>query len=338
MSMADTAASPRFQHRQSAHCESGVVANLLSHNGLKISEPMAFGLSSSLAFAYIPVVKMAGLPLIAYRMPPGNVMKGVEKRLNMRWVRQTFRDPSEGARELDAQIERGRAVGLQTCVYWLPYMPEDMRFHFNAHNLVAYGRDGADYLVSDPIFEDANRCDPASLQKARFAKGAMASHGLLYYPTQVPREIDYEAAIRGAISRNYKYMTKAPLPVIGVNGIRFLGRTIEKVGKDPGKREKYLPAFLGHIVRMQEEIGTGGAGFRFLYASFLQESAKLLNNALLAEAAKDLTDAGDEWRRFALQSTKMCRGRATMDTAQLAGILNDIAARELAVWKKLRAL
>src|SRR5690606_18808430 len=52
-----------FQHRQSAHCESGVMASLLSHAGLPMSEPMAFGLASGLAFAYLPIVKLGGMPL-----------------------------------------------------------------------------------------------------------------------------------------------------------------------------------------------------------------------------------------------------------------------------------
>ncbi|HHD57264.1 MAG TPA: peptidase, partial [Desulfobulbaceae bacterium] len=30
-----------FTHRQSAHCESGVAANLLTYNGIHISEAMA---------------------------------------------------------------------------------------------------------------------------------------------------------------------------------------------------------------------------------------------------------------------------------------------------------
>ncbi len=46
-----------FQHRQSAHCESGVMANVLTHAGLPMSEPMAFGLGSGLAFAYLPIVR-----------------------------------------------------------------------------------------------------------------------------------------------------------------------------------------------------------------------------------------------------------------------------------------
>ena len=37
-----------FAHNQSAHCESGVISALLTHSGLPMSEPMAFGLANAL--------------------------------------------------------------------------------------------------------------------------------------------------------------------------------------------------------------------------------------------------------------------------------------------------
>lgn len=324
-----------FAHRQSAHCESGVVANMVSHGGLAMNEPMAFGLSSALTFAYMPMIKLAGMPLIAYRMPPGHIIKGVAKQLGMNWKRQTFSDPAAGKAALDAQLDKGHAVGLQTCVYWLPYFPEDMRFHFNAHNLVVFGRDGDDYLISDPIFETTVRCDAASLQKARFAKGAMAAKGMMYYPEGTPREIDYATAVPKAVRMNRRIMVGAPLPIIGVKGIRFLGKNIARVAAG-ADAETRLPQYLGHIVRMQEEIGTGGAGFRFLYASFLQESGKMLGDGRLKEASVALTDAGDTWRKFALVATKMARGRQKLDVKELDGILNTIADKELAMWQGLK--
>jgi len=326
-----------FPHRQSAHCESGVVANMVSHGGLMMSEPMAFGLSSALTFAYMPMIKMAGMPLIAYRMPPGHIIKGVAKQLGMRWRRRTFSDADAGMAALDAELDKGRIVGLQTCVYWLPYFPEDMRFHFNAHNLVVYGRDGDDYLISDPVFEAPVRCDAASLRKARFAKGAMAAKGMMYDPEGAPREIDYAVAVPKAVRMNRRIMVGAPLPIIGVKGIRFLGRNIAKVAARPDAATK-LPLYLGHIVRMQEEIGTGGAGFRFLYASFLQEAGKLLNRADLQDASGALTEAGDEWRRFALEATKMARGRSKLDVKALDAQLNKIADMELAMWQGLKGV
>ena len=44
--------------------------------------------------------------------------------------------------------------------------------------------------------------------------------------------------------------------------------------------DKKASLYLGQVVRMLEEIGTGGAGFRFIYAAFLQESAKILEPGL----------------------------------------------------------
>jgi hypothetical protein len=329
---ADTG-KPAFTHRQSAHCESGVVSAMMTHYGVPMSEPMAFGLASALTFAYIPFVKLAGMPLIAYRMPPGTIIAAMSKRLGAKIERRRFSDPKAGMAALDEQLAQGRIVGLQTCVYWLPYFPEAMRFHFNMHNLIVFGKEGDEYLISDPVFEVTTRCPADALEKARFAKGAMAAKGLMYYPTRMPCEIDYAKLIPAAIKRNFHTMTKAPLPIVGIRGIRYLAKNVVKLGE---RNEKNLVLYLTHIVRMQEEIGTGGAGFRFLYGSFLQESGRLLGNDGLIEASKKITAAGDEWRRFALNATKMCRGRMPMDVHALADIINRCADKELEAWQEAR--
>jgi len=332
------AAAISFRHLQSAHCESGVMAGMLSHYGLPMSEPMAFGLANALTFAYIPLVKLSGMPLIAYRMPPRWIIKGLQKRIGLRMKFQTFRDPQAGMAKLDSLLDQGKLVGLQTSVYWLPYCPDEMRFHFNAHNLLVFGRDGQRYSISDPVFEAPVSCPRADLQKARFAKGALAAKGMLYYPEHVPREVDYARAIPKAIRANYKIIAKAPIPIVGIRGIRYLGRNLRKVAADGRKGERYLSAYLGHIVRMQEEIGTGGAGFRFVYAAFLNAAAALLGSDLLQEASALMTSAGDEWRRFALVASKMGRKRAPMDAMELDRILNSCADKELAVWDLLKKI
>ncbi len=74
-----------FDHRQTAHCESGAVSALLRHHGLPLSEPMVFGLSSALTYAYIPLLKIGGMPMLAYRMPPGRIIRGLSKRLGIRF-------------------------------------------------------------------------------------------------------------------------------------------------------------------------------------------------------------------------------------------------------------
>jgi hypothetical protein len=321
-----------FSHQQSAHCESGVISALLSERGLKVSEPMAFGLANALAFAYIPLVKLAGQPLIAYRLPPQFIIKGLCKRLGVQVSFRRFKDPMAGAQALDEVLDQGRLVGLQTSVYYLPYFPEEMRFHFNAHNLLVYGREGDQYQISDPVFEEPATVSGKHLNRARFVRGPLAPKGLMYSVESVPDAIDYARVIPAAISRNVKVMLGAPLPIIGVKGIRFLARKIAKLKGSP--QEQRL--FLGHIVRMQEEIGTGGAGFRFIYASFLQEAAELLGEPELERASEAMTAVGDSWRNFALAVAKQCKQPDAMDHALLAQLLLSCAEAERQVWLDLR--
>ncbi|MEP6832168.1 MAG: BtrH N-terminal domain-containing protein [Gemmatimonas sp.] len=333
--MATTVAPPAipFEHKQTAHCESGVMSALLRERGTTLSEAMVFGVGSGLTFAYLPFVKLGGLPLISYRMPPKAIMRGASKRLGITMQYDTFKSVDAGMRALDEMLAAGRVVGLQTSVFWLPYFPPDMRFHFNAHNLVVYEKRGDTYLISDPVFEHPVECDAESLAKARFVRGALAPNGLLYYPTSIPEKIDLAPAIRRAIKFTTGMMLHTPLPIIGVRGIRLVARKIEKLNPTEAKRNKLL---LGHIVRMQEEIGTGGAGFRFLYSAFLQEAAQVTGDAVLAESAKELTAAGDQWRAFALACARMCKDREPMDYKKLADMLQQCAAMEMLVYAKLR--
>ena len=323
-----------FDHQQSAHCESGAISALLRHGGLPISEPMAFGIAAGMTFAYLPFVKFGGLPLFAYRMPPGQVIRGLTRRLGIRMHTETFKQPAAGMQALDRQLAQGRVVGIQTSAYWLTYFPPDMRFHFNAHNLVVYGKRGSDYLISDPVIDIRVECNENDLKKARFTRGVMAPHGRLYYPLSIPEQPDMTSAIVKSIRFTTGMMLRTPLPILGVHGIRTVARKINRLNPDATHYNKLL---LGHIVRMQEEIGTGGAGFRFLYASFLQEAADLLDRPGLAAIARDLTEVGDEWRRFALHAAKMCKDRMPMDYPLLASQLRQCAESEAAIYRSLRA-
>ena len=324
-----------FIHQQASHCESGVMSAIVRHYGLPCSEPMAFGLASTLAFAYLPFIRIYALPLVSYRMPPKTIIRGLQKPLGFRMRTETFRRPEDGARRLDELLDAGKVTGLQVSVFWLPFMPKDFRFHFNAHNLLAYGRDAVsgDYLLSDPVLEAPVRCAPDDLAKARFARGALAPRGLLYYPETAPREPDWEKVIPAAIRKTVRIMLHTPLPLIGVRGIGWVARAFQRlpVATDPEASKRYM----GHLVRMQEEIGTGGGGFRFMYAAFLEEAATVTNRSALAELAGELTEIGDYWREFALATARMIRDRDPLDAGRLAELLRAQARRERAFFTAL---
>jgi hypothetical protein len=311
------------------------MSSMLRHLGLPVSEAMAFGLSSALSFAYLPIVKINGLPLVAYRMPPKFIIKGLQKPLGFKMRFETFRSPEAGEKRLDELLAAGKLVGMQTSVFWLPYIPEDLRLHFNAHNVLAYGREASgDYRLSDPVVEHPVICAQSDLRRARFAKGVLAPKGLLYYPEGKPSEPDWAKVLPKAIRKTTRIMLDSPIPIIGTRGIRRLAGAIERL--DAQGKPAAAKMFIGQIVRMQEEIGTGGGGFRFVYAAFLQEAAERLARPALNELSDNLIDIGDDWRDFALSTARMIRDREPLDPAKLGGKLRAIADREQAFFRDLR--
>ncbi len=322
-----------FIHTHHAHCESGVISSMLTYHGFEISEPMVFGLSNALNFAYIPFVKIGGMPLVAYRSLPKSIVKNIKKNLKIQMKMETFTSQKKGEDRLDELLKEGKIVGAQGSMYWLEYVPDELSFHFNAHNFLIYGKEKDNYLVSDPVFAEAVKCSKKSLTKSRFSKGAMAPKGLLYYPESIPKEIDLKPIIVKNVRKLSKNMLNPFVPIAGINGIKRLARAILKLNS---RDKKYAKLFLGNIVRMQEEIGTGGAGFRFMYASFLQEASELFEgDKVLSEASKLMLEVGDEYREFALVIAKSIKSKKDIDFKAISDTLLFIAKNETKIYKKL---
>ncbi|MBU0483414.1 MAG: BtrH N-terminal domain-containing protein [Proteobacteria bacterium] len=324
-----------YKHRQSAHCENGATAGLITHHGIEISEAMTFGIGAGLFFGYIPFIRLNHLPLTTFRVATGSIFKRVTKELGITIKTRKFSNQQQAMDVLDETIARGIPVGLQTGAWWLPYFPDAYRFHFNMHNLVVFGKKDNSYLISDSVFPEPVVCAVDDLRKARFAKGALAPKGKMYYLSEVPDRIDMPKAIINGIKTVTKAMLKYPLPIIGVSGIRFLARRVESWPIKLGHEKALL--YLGQLIRMQEEIGTGGAGFRFIYAAFLQEAAVHLANDRFIEFSERMTLIGDRWREFAVRAARNCKGRAGNEDSYpaMANILMEIADLEEGLYREL---
>ncbi len=324
-----------FTHKQTAHCENGVISNLMTYNGFPVSEPLVFGIGSGLLYCYIPFLKINHAPAITYRVMPGMIFKKFAKRVGVKIKKEKFKNPKEAKARLDENLKNNNPVGLQVGVYNLTYFPDEYRFHFNAHNLVVYGKDDTSYLISDPVMEEVTSLTDKELEKVRFAKGAFAPKGHIYYPIDFPEELDLKNAIIKGIKQTCKDML-APIPILGVRGIKFVAKLIRKWPKKHGVKK--ANHYLGQIVRMQEEIGTGGGGFRYIFAAFLQESSIILTNEKLNELSKEMTEIGDLWRDFALNASRIYKNRkAPQDSYEsVAAQLDHIADREKVFFTQLR--
>jgi hypothetical protein len=330
-----------FEHRQAAHCESGVTSNLLwNASGGKITEPLAFGIGAGLFFAYIPIIKINNGPAIAFRTMPGHIFNRTCKSLKIPVARKKFSSKEKAKTFLDECLDNGHAVGCQVGVYYLPYFPKEYRFHFNAHNLIVYGKEGDSYLVSDPIMESTNTLGSYELERVRFAKGALSPRGHIYYPKQVTDITDEQIkqAIKSGIKKNVNNMLHIPGNFAGISGIKNTGIKIKKWRDKLGLEKAGL--YLAQMVRMQEEIGTGGGGFRYIYGAFLQEADVYLPGNQLTEISSIFTKAGDMWRTAAVHAAGIYKGRigSQEDFNIMGDYLLEIAAVEKAAFETLKKI
>ena len=305
-----------FPHKQSAHCENGVVANLMRFQGYDFDEPMVFGIGSGIFFSYFPFIKMNGIPVTSYRILPGAIFKRFTKRIGIKIESHTYSSKEKATYELDAMLDKGVPVGMLSSVFYLTYLPDAYRFHFNAHNIVVYGKEGNDYLVSDPVMDYTTTIASEDLLRARFAMGVPAPKGKMYYPTEIPKDFDINKAIWHGIKRAGFDIAEMPIPIFGAKGMRYLANTLRT---------------------WPEKLGTGGAGFRFIYAAFLDKASKIVQNDELYDLSRELTATGDKWRHFAYEAGRICKARKSdlLSFAELSDIVMQCADEETKIFRRL---
>jgi hypothetical protein len=326
-----------FEHTSGAHCESGVTTNMLRFYGMEISEPMVIGIGAGVFFSYMPFITLQGMPVVSFRPLPGHIFARVAKRLKAKTRWRMFRNEEKSMKSLDKLLECGIPVGVVVGVYFLPYFPKEYRFHFNAHNLCVIGKEGAVYTVSDPMSLEINELTCDELKRVRFAKGTYPPHGKMYWIERAPSSTpDLKPAIIGGIRFNCKRMLDIPIPYFGVKGIYLMARRMRQWETKLGTRKATL--HLAQVVRMLEEIGTGGAGFRYMYAAFLHEASGVLGRPDFMDFSLQMTGIGDLWREFAYEAARKFkkRGDDICSYDQLADKLIHIADEEKRFFTNLR--
>ena len=171
----------------------------------------------------------------------------------------------------------------------------------------------------------------------RFAKGPFAPHGQIYYPKEkkIVTDEQMKTAIVKGIKRNVNHMILIPGNIAGVKGIAGTGKKIKKWKDKLGAEKAGL--YLAQLVRMQEEIGTGGGGFRYIYGAFLQQAHAFHPIDELLDISKIFTEAGDKWRTAAVQAAGIYKGRigSQADYDVMGDYLIEISEIETKAFKAL---
>ncbi|MFP4416182.1 MAG: BtrH N-terminal domain-containing protein [Chitinispirillaceae bacterium] len=296
-----------FEHTMAAHCETGTISALLTHAGLPISEPMVLGIGGGIFFAYLNQ-RSQPFPTFVTRSKPGDIRKQIQKRLKINFQTHRFSNQLKARERLDELVSREIPVAAQVDMFYMDYIPPYMKAHFNGHFVTVIEKNNDSYTVSDCYYPQLAEVGIKSFEKGRFAGGQLAPKGFLFYPRTVPDNPDLSSAITGGIRHACGAMLKLPVPFIGVKGIRLFAR---KVMEWPqlARDIEHLSHEIMMIHIILEERGTGGAGFRFMYATFLQQAAKILKNSKLEKLSCDMMANGDRWREISLYVARIGKNR-----------------------------
>ena len=318
-----------FEPRGASHCETGIVSNMLNFYGYQLSEPMIFGIGEGLLFVYIPFVPFKGNAMkFSFRSFPGSVFSCVMKKLHVKVGLKRFSNKEEAMKEMDKLLAEGIPVGNVVGLYYLPYTPA--RAHFNAHNICVVGKEGDQYIINDPVwYTTLINISYNDLMKVRFSEGPFKPRGKMYWIKEksVLPDINLKRIIVSSIKMTCIKMLGFPLVMrLGVRGIKLVSKKIRNLEAKYNEKDRML--YLASLVQSIEEMGTGGAGYRYMYGVFLYEAADVLNDPKFKDFSAQMNSIGDLWRQFALECVRKFKNRSDLSYDELADMLVEISAAE----------
>lgn len=332
-----------YPNARKRHCETGVFVSMMEYLGYEISEPMVFGIGSGLYFLYTPYLKMQNTIYPIFRAWPVSVVQKASHRLQLPYHERRFRfNPEKAVTELDALLEKGIPVGVVVNVFGLQYFNvSGGGIDFNGHILSVLGKEGDTYTVADTdsrlTSDDYISLDAATMQKIRFAPGVAAPHGQMFYFDPLPGNFGETVDLRQAVVKGLKQtchnMLGIPFRYFGAKGIHYFADDLRKWELKYDHRQ--ICYRLLWYYRVIERAGTGGAGYRYLYADFLKEAAPLFQNVEMEACATKMAEIAEMWRRFSLDCRRYLK-KDEVTLNKMADLLDEISARECAVFHRIK--
>ena len=332
-----------YPNTRKRHCETGSFVSMMEYYGFELSEPMAFGIGSGLYFLYTPFLKMENTIYPIFRSWPVTVVEKAAKRLHLPYHEKRFRNhPEKATMELDALVAKGIPVGVVVNVKGLKYFNmTGNEINFNGHILTVLGKEGSNYTVADTdsrlTSDETITMDQSVLENIRFATGVAAPHGHMFYFDPLPKDFSMQVNLKQAVIAGIKEtchnMLHIPFPYFGTKGMHYFANDVRKWEQKYDHRQICIR--LLWYYRVIERAGTGGAGYRFLYADFLSEVATLFENPEMNEFASMMGKTAELWRQFSLDCRRYLR-KDEISLNEMAEKLDEISESEKEVFKRIK--
>jgi hypothetical protein len=311
----------RFAAFVGQHCETVTTGTLLQSAGIRLSEPMLFGLGEGLGFVLLNL-KSLPLPFVGGRARPFALTEALCRNLGVKCQSRESSSKANAWKTLAAALETGQPVGLQLDCFHLPYFSQPI--HFAGHFVAAYGVEGDEVLLVDT--EPQGTLQRVPRWRRRVSRKGRCPPGRARAAPKLP------AAIRKAIRANARAYLAPQFSGASYLGIEKLADSLPswpRIAKKPA--EDFALASL-----LMERAGTGGALFRNFYRDFLAESREHLPKArtVLDTGHGLFAEAATAWSAIARLLAAAARGTESA-LSEAAVLCRRIAGLELQAMKAL---
>lgn len=272
-----------WKHTPGRHCASTALCDLMNFYGYDLSEPECFGIGEGLGFWYIEGLS----PSRIIHLRSADIEEVFFKNLGagFQWQESGSREEIRAA--LVSSIDNGTPVLLRTDIFYLDYYKSKTHFPGHAIVLWGYNTDQGIAYVSDTERKGLTGCGLDSLIEGvlhgNFPEGEHAHFAPVQHPAAaVNRKKLFSGAARDNASR---MLSSEDFDGYGVKGIQLASKKVSGWG---GQEDwKWLARFAYQVI---EKRGTGGGGFRKMYADFLETFAGKKQVSLMKNIAGRWTD------------------------------------------------
>src|SRR5688572_15529603 len=128
------------------HCETTATGTLLLQSGIRLSEPMLFGLGEGLGFVYWKMKTMPA-PFLGGRIKPDRLTFNLARNLGVTLAVKETSSQAAAWEKVKCLVDGGKAVGLKLDSFHLEYFARPI--HFAGHYVALYGYDETHAFLVD---------------------------------------------------------------------------------------------------------------------------------------------------------------------------------------------
>ncbi len=311
----------KVAHTPGRHCASTALADLVNYRGMGWSEAICFGIGCGLGIWYFKGGGKSPERLIHVRS--ADIEEQFFRRIgqDFRWRRHD--DPGESENDLIAALDGGDPAIVQSDIFHLPYY--NTTTHFPAHVIAVWGYDLSKgvFFVTDTEREAIIEVPFEAMRKARYVQmGFFDIKGNMYAPREIAVPDDMAGIVRHAVRDQSRRLLDGSQEYQGIAALR---KWRSELGEWRNFKDwQWTARFTYQVI---EKRGTGGGGFRLMYADFLDEAARMLTDVNRLGLPSLMRAAASAWSDLAM-ALKEVSERPAFDSGAVGEMLERVLQAE----------